>query len=465
MLHSLYLNLILNLTIIVAKIMLAEMSFLETLPIDNLLQITQYLDIEDVIYLRRADKKTANYFDNKTILNPLSFEKIGVWVNSFNEMIELYNCKYITFHSLKYFSLNECFRKCGCEKNMKYAYFFLEKGAINYDDFLISACENGNIFAFELCSTFSSKFSEHQIKKAVISAARCGYLEILKYFDEEHIFNFFPDIADVVIQYNHFVIIKWLFEEYLFKSRFLNKKFIDGLIEAAIKYNNFVTVDLIFSCDIHNQIEPHQLFLYCIKHSTLNMFKYLVSHKYLEIFSTSVNHVAIFLIVKYGRIGIVKFLHTSQVITFDQFQWDCILLCCCSTYPKYTNMDPRSLIKYCLANGSKLYKTVLIFSLSRKWHDLIEYILRQKDIFENFQSTDYMVKLYFFDRNYKPRPHLTGHTEIIEKAEKIVFPSTGYINHDDFFFYAWRSGNKLLIDKVKKERTRRNAAFKSLFIP
>jgi hypothetical protein len=428
------------------------MSFLKKLPIDALLQITQYLDIEELIYLRRVNAETLKYFDNKNFLNPLSFQKIGVHVNNFNEMLKLYNYKYITLHSLKYFSLNECFYKCGAEKNLKYAYFFKEKGATNYYDFLISVCETGNIHALDLALTFlnSDVLNEVLVQKAVIGAAKGGHLKIIQCFTESAIFNdSFLETANIIVEHNQLEIVKWIFEEWISKTHSFNTNFVvDTLIKAAIKHDNFGIVELILAHNSNLYITG--IVTHSIEHATLKMFKHLVYHKVVKNFVTPIEDKSVFSMIKFGRLDIIKFLHTSGVINFDQFQWDVMLLHSCLKGEEDSNLlekNRKLLVEYCLLNGGKLYKTVLHYSIFEKSCDLIEYILRQDDITTNIQSRDYMVKLYFCNRYYT-NPGFLLESAIAAVAELIISKFTGQINYNDLFFHACRCGNKDLIDEV-----------------
>jgi hypothetical protein len=428
--------------------MLREMSFLEKLPIDNLLQISKFLDIEDIISLRRTDKKTTKYFDNKNFLNPLSFEKIGVWVNSFNEMLKLYNYKYITVHSLKYFSLHECFYKCGAEKDMKYAYFFKEKGANNYGDFFVSACQNGNIAAVQLALIFFNRYDEKTQNTAIFGAAKGGHLEILKLFNTNSIVKGFSYIADCVILCDHFKILKWVIEELSIKLKTSEMVTVfDGLICTAIKYSNFTMIDNILSYNIDGRISLRKIIRYCIAHGKLKMFKHLIYHKNLNNFVTSIDDMMFRFITKHSRLDIIKFLHTSEVIMFDQFLWDVILLKCYSDGYNIPKKDRKLMAEYSLFNGSKLYKTVISRHTRKKWFNLIEYISTRDDIFDTYQSQDYMLKVNFCDRNFNT--NLTSRSKsMVEIASFLTKDFSGYLDYNDLFFLACQSKNTYLLGKV-----------------
>jgi hypothetical protein len=418
------------------------MSILEKLPIDAILQITQYLDIEDIIYLHRIDSETAKYFDNKNFLNSLSFQKLGIYVNNFNEMIKLYNYKYVTFHSPKYFSLDECLYKCGAEKNLKYAHFFLEKGATNYDDFLIAACENGNIAAFELSFMKPTVgiFWRKTLRKAIVGATKGGHLEILQKFQYAEILdNFFPDVASLIMIYTHVEIIKWVFEDVLKVFPLDFKDFINKLIQISIDYNNFTILDLILAYSTEDQLYFKDIVDYCVDLAPLQMFKHLFyHHEYGKKFVASTDDETLVTLARH-RADVIKFLHISQVIIFDQFQWDIILFHCCRMRGNVDDKDRKVLVEYSLANGSKLYKNVLEFSTFRNYPDLVEHILKQEDIFGHPQSQDYLVKVYRGNRNYNSSSNFLRWTEE---------DCAGHIDNDYLFLYACKSGNKELLDKT-----------------
>jgi hypothetical protein len=426
----------------------------QKLPIDALVQITQDLDIEDIISSRRTNSEMLQYFENKNFLNSLSFQKIGVHVNNFNEMIKLYNYKFITLHSLKYFSLNECFYKCGAEKNLKYAYFFLEKGANNYDDFLISVCENGNIAGIDLALMFLSPrlITEGLVHKCILCAAKGGHLEILQRFNESAIFtDLFPEIANILVEYKQVEIIQWILECILKPDFIFNRCFfVDTLIRVAIKLDNFELVDLILSRENHHYFG--ELFTHCIEHATFKMFVHLVYHKCIQNFVISMHDRTVRDMVKFGRFDIIKFLHTSKIINFDQFQWDIMLLHSCLKKiddSKLLEKNRKLLVEYCLFNGGKVYKTVVQYSIVEKSCDLIDYILRQEDITTNVQSKDYMTKVFMCERFLTLNPQASFLLiALVKIAEFSVFNLGGDINYDDLFFHACRCGNKDLLEKT-----------------
>src|SRR5436190_1586377 len=126
------------------------------LPNDIIHLILNRLYIEDIIYLYRINLSTMNLFNNKDFINKLSLIRINTYVDSFKEFCELYNQKYITYHSMKYFSLEECLRRSAAS-DIKYIKFYKQLGANNLDEFFISACEFGNLSILKLSIKFLRK--------------------------------------------------------------------------------------------------------------------------------------------------------------------------------------------------------------------------------------------------------------------------------------------------------------------
>jgi hypothetical protein len=176
------------------------------------------------------------------------------------------------------------------------------------------------------------------------------------------------------------------------------------------------------------------------------MFKYLVYHKDIN-FATSINDRTLFIMVKFQRLDIIKFIHISELIKLDQFQWDVMLLHSCFSYCKRLDQNSKLLVEYCLFNGSKLYKTVLHCSTSKDTN-LIEYILKQEDIYTNDQPQDYMIKVYFCNRYHNTHSPLLADRAMIKMAELSVNQLTGTIDNEYLFFFACRCGNKDLLDEL-----------------
>jgi hypothetical protein len=420
------------------------MSVITKLPIDVLIQITDDLAFEDLINLRSTDKTTLNLYDNKNFLNPLSLRKIGTCSHSFNQMSELYHHYHISYNSPKYFSINECLQRCGRENNLDYARFFKEKGASNYDDFLISACEHGNLEAANLALNFAGVIDKETLKNAIIAATKGGHLFML--FQLTHLtygclpeeIDLFAEIAENAAKYNHFDIVEWVMEKHS------SIKILAASIVCSIKQNNFEMLklisELVFSKYPHKvQYLDEIVLTVCIKSGTLGMFEHLINNCIHNPIVSMINDGVIVHAVKVKRFDIINYLFGKKVVVFDQFQWDLILL-----NASFENVT--SLMELSILNGGKLYKIAYTYFVLEKRHDLVEHLFEQEDIYTNIQTKDYLLKLYFGNRNFNITQSLIGKMLVVFRES--LFTSCCSVSCNDLLLYSCQIGNKRLVDKA-----------------
>ena len=160
----------------------------KSLPDDIFNIISDYLTIDDIIYLHRTDKCLLSITNRPNIYNYLSLKYNSTESENFKDFLKLYSIKYINKNSPLYLSLDNCLIKCGIDGNTKLAIFFKQKGAKNFIDMMLGACQSGNIEGLDLSLKFikDSKtiITDGNKITAIKLAAKYGHVGIIKHFEK-----------------------------------------------------------------------------------------------------------------------------------------------------------------------------------------------------------------------------------------------------------------------------------------
>ena len=405
---------------------------LASLPNDIIHIILSKLDIEDIIHLYRTNLDIRKLFDDIYFINNLSLIRINTYANNFTEFLELYNQQNITYHSLKYFSLEECFRLSAASE-LKYINFFKELGANNFDDFFIHACEIGNLSTVKLAINFLcnvKRFEKNIIDKGIIATSKAGNLLIFKelqlYTDFSYIFD---SIIDNSIKYNNINII----EDFVNNGN-LDQMKINILLLYAIKNNNLLIIDYLLE---FYKYSDNIIVLLCICYGSLSTFKYLVIDENGEKNRLScINDNLIYEIITNKRNDIIKYLQENKLFIFDQFHLDMMLFLSC----KHNNSE---LIKFALQNGSKLYIAAISYGLSNNNYEIVDIVLNFDDVYTHEMTEDYIVKITLGDRNQVVTPG------ILDTALKSLYSVYSRpVSYNTLLFYGAIKGDKSIIDKA-----------------
>jgi hypothetical protein len=328
-------------------------------------------------------------FDDANFIKKLAFRRTDTESNNFADFLSIYNCKHVTFHSRKYFTLEECFKKSAYETNVKYALHFKDMGATNYDDFFVAACECGNISHLLLAEKFNHKANKSitraTIRKAFVCATNNSQIKVLEYlltsccsFEDQTALYLTETIFPTAVKINSAVLLEWIIKV-IDKNygNFNPQKTIlkYTLILLIFEESNKEFLERIRAAGYLADYTPYQLAIQSIQ-SKFNFFKYVMDGISDDI---GVDFRFLNCLVSQGRLDILDYVVSKKLYKLTVFELDTIIYLACLYHKK-------EIIKYAVTHGGKLYKLIYNHSMKRKQVDLLELLLNQKDIL-NYSTT------------------------------------------------------------------------------
>jgi hypothetical protein len=417
------------------------------LPDDILLKIIENISYEDILHLHYLNTDFNKKVQSEDFLARLSIYLTKHGCSNFEEMCKQYHKDHVTYHSRKYYSLNECFVQSALTNNLDMAKYYASLGGDDYHNFLLATCESNDVPClqwYESQQDIRAYESDQLLNQLVTAMVDGESFDVINYLCE--IFSdLWLKILEDAVKRNQLNVAKKA-------SKTLpdNSYVLEDAADIAIEYNSSDVFEFLISIIPLDTIDflatetAMSFFLNsCIQFGSLEIFQKLCI--YLD-HSKNITDRHVMYMSSHARLDLVKYLNENNLYKFDQFQWDMLMLCAFCLDDEQVilsaqHSDKCDLISYAIDNGGKLYKAGCSFFLSAKRHDLIEKIFTLPDIFTHETSRDYLLSLFSANRHYNMFP-----TNFIDETQhcnisQLSAAFCGGITPDDLLVCACQTGN------------------------